>query len=80
MSAPIIKLPITKCQIAYVPLDPVSDYIHEFNLNKRLRVGWKTQPNLNISNLNFKLKVQTQTQNFQKLKIIPVLPGNPSFQ
>ena len=52
---------ITKWQIAYVPLDPVDDYIHMLNLNTILRVGWKMLPNLKFSNLNFKLKVQTQT-------------------
>ena len=52
---------ITKWQIAYVPLDPVADYIHMLNLTIRLCVGWKTLPNFKNSNLNFKLKVQTQT-------------------
>ena len=45
-----------KYEIAYVSLDPVSDCIYIADLNTRLRVGWKTLPNL-----NFKLKFQTQT-------------------
>ena len=68
---------ITKWQIVYVPLDPVTDYVHILDLNIRLRVGWKTLPNL-----NFKLKVQTQISNSNlnfKTKIFPVLPGNPEF-
>ena len=52
---------ITKSHISYVPLNPVAKYIHMLNLNTRLRIIWKTLPNLKISNLNFKLKVQTQT-------------------
>ena len=55
-----------KDKIAYVPLYPVADYVYIVDLNTRLRVGWKTLPNL-----NFKLKFQT--------KIFPVLPGNPVF-
>ena len=61
----------------YVPLDPVTDYIYIADLNTRLRVGWKTLPNL-----NFKLKFQTQISNSKlnfKTKIFPVLPGNPGF-
>ena len=32
---------ITKWQIAYVPLEPVAEYIHMLNVNTILRVGWK---------------------------------------
>ena len=45
-----------KYKIDYVPLDPVADYVHILDLNTRLRVGWKTLPNL-----NFKPKFPTQT-------------------
>ena len=45
-----------KENVAYVPLEPVSDYAYMADLNTRLCVGWKTLPNL-----NFKLKFQTQT-------------------
>ena len=72
------SITITKWNISSVPLNPVADYIHMLDLNTRLRVGWKTLPNLKISNLNFKLKVQTQTWT-SKTKISPVLPGNPGF-
>ena len=47
-----------KYKIAYVPLDPVADYVYLSDLNTRLRVGCKTLPNL-----NFKLKFQTQISN-----------------
>ena len=30
---------ITKGQIAYVPLDPVTNYVHILDLNTRIRVG-----------------------------------------
>ena len=66
-----------KEKIYYVPLDPVSDYVYIADLNTRLRVGWKTLPNL-----NFKIKFQTQISNSDlnsKTKIFPVLPGNPGF-
>ena len=53
---------ITKWNIAYVPLDPVAEYIHMLDLNNRLRVGWKTLPNL-----KFKLKFQTQTWTSKKV-------------
>ena len=43
-----------KDKISYVTLDPVTDYVYIVDLNTRLRVGWKTLPNL-----NFKLKFQT---------------------
>ena len=36
-------------------------YICQTENNNRLRVGWKTLPNLKNSILNFKLKVQIQT-------------------
>ena len=49
---------ITKWKISYVPLDPVAEYLHMLELNNRLRVGWKTPPNL-----KFKLKIQTQISN-----------------
>ena len=49
---------ITKWRISYIPLNPVADYLHVLYLNTRLRVGWKTLPNL-----NFKLKFQTQISN-----------------
>ena len=42
-----------KDKIAYVTLDPVSDYAYIADLNTRHCVGWKTLPNL-----NFKLKFQ----------------------
>ena len=45
-----------KYNIAYVPLYPVTGYVYIADLNTRLRVGWKTLPNL-----NFKLRFQTQT-------------------
>ena len=59
---------ITKREISYVPLNPVSDYVHILDLNTRPRVGWKTLPNLNsklkfqtqISNSNYKLKLELQ--------------------
>ena len=54
-----------KENISYVPLDPVSDYVYIADLNNRLRVGWKTLPNLNL-----KLKFQTQTW-ISKLKSSP---------
>ena len=41
-----------KEKIAYVPLDPVVDYLYIADLNNRLHVSWKTQPNLNF-NLRF---------------------------
>ena len=44
-----------KDKIAYVPLDPVSDYVYIADLNNRLRVGWKKLPN---SNLKLKLEFQ----------------------
>ena len=56
-----VLLTITKWHIAYIFHDPVTEYIHMVNLNARIRVGWKTIPNIKISNLNFKLKFQTQT-------------------
>ena len=30
---------IGKLKIAYVPLDPVADYVHKLDLNTRLRAG-----------------------------------------
>ena len=33
-----------KDMIAYIPLDPVADYLYIADLNTRLRVGWKTRP------------------------------------
>ena len=48
----------TKDKVAYAPLDPVADYVHILDLSNRLRVGWKTLPNL-----NFKLKLQIQISN-----------------
>ena len=60
-----------KDKIAYVPLNPVVDYVHILDLNNKLCIGWKTLPNLifklkfqnKISNSNFKLKLE-----FLKLK------------
>ena len=43
-----------KDKIAYVPLEPVSDYVYISDLNNRLSFSWKTLPNF-----NFKLKFQT---------------------
>ena len=37
-----------KDKIAYVPLDPIADYVYIEDVNTRLRVSWKTLPNLNI--------------------------------
>ena len=54
-----------KDNISYFPLNPVSDYVYIAELNTRIRVGWKTLPNL-----NFKLKFQTQTW-ISKLKSFP---------
>ena len=34
-----ISVPITKLQIAFVPLDPVADYVHMLDLNTRTCVG-----------------------------------------
>ena len=36
---------LQKENIAYVPLDPVADYVYIADLNTRLHVGWKTLPN-----------------------------------
>ena len=63
-----------KDNIAYVPLDPVTNCVYTSDLNNRLRVGWKTLPyfifklkfQTQISNSNFKLKL-----GFQKLKSSP---------
>ena len=41
-----------KDKIYYIPLKSVSDYVYIADLNNRLRVGWKTLPNL-----NFKTKI-----------------------
>ena len=41
-----------KENISYVPLYPVTDYVYTADLNTRLRVGWKTLPNLS-SKLRF---------------------------
>ena len=71
---PDLWVTITKWQIAYIPLNQVANYVHMLHLNNRLRVGWKTLPNLKFSNLNFKLKVQTQTWT-SKTKNIPCPPG-----
>ena len=48
------------------------------NLNIRLGVGWKTLPNLKFSNLNFKLKFQTQTWTSKNYNL-PCPHGNPGF-
>ena len=66
-----------KYKIAYVPLDPLADYVYLSELNTRLRVGWKTLPNI-----NFKVKFQTHISNSNlnfKTKIFPVLLGNPGL-
>ena len=34
-----LALAITKQHIAYVPLNPVANYVHILDLNNRLRVG-----------------------------------------
>ena len=63
--------------ISYVPLNLVANYVYIANLNTRLRVGWKTLPNL-----NFKPKFQTHISNSNlnfKAKIFPVLLGNSGF-
>ena len=61
---------ITKWQIAYVPFNPVADFVHMLDLNTWLCVGWKMLPNL-----KFKLKFQSQISdsnlNFKKLKTSP---------
>ena len=73
MNISLLIIEINKGQIAYVPLDPVADYVHILDLNTRLRIGWKTLPNL-----NFKLKFQTQISNSNLNLInknIPLPPG-----
>ena len=66
-----------KDKISYVPLDPVADYVYLSDLNTRLRVGWKTLPDLNFK-LKFQAQISSSNLNF-KTKIFPILAGNPGF-
>ena len=64
---------ITIWYIADVPLNPVSDYVHMLDLNTRLRVGWKTLPNLKFK-LKFKTQISNSNLNFKNYNL-PRLPG-----